>query len=311
MSREKTIITENKAEKPIFIIAVVGPTATGKSDFAVQIAKIFDGEIISADSRQVYTGLDIGSGKITKKEMLGVPHYGLDIVNPKKVFNASDFKSYAKQKIAEISARGKTPIICGGTGFYIDSVIGDLTLTDVPPNPTLRKKLEKLTTPRLLVILKKLNKNKYDTIDQFNRVRIIRAIEIEEGLRKNKETLKTKMLHSHKEISPKKPETYKYKILWLGLDADDNILKEIIHTRLLRRLKSGMLDEAKRLRAQGISYKRMFELGLEYRYQSLFLQNKISKEEMIEKIDSESWQYVKRQRTWFKRNKNIVWIKRG
>lgn len=288
--------TTKKSEKAIFIIAIVGPTATGKSDFAVQIAKLFDGEIISADSRQVYTGLDIGTGKITKKEMMKVPHYGLDIANPKarRVFTASDFKTYAQQKISEISAKGKVPIICGGTGFYIDATLGNIELSDVLPDPILRKKLETLSTPRLLSMLKKLNSKKFKTIDQNNRVRIIRAIEIEKG--------------TPKSLSKMAP---RFNTFWIGLDAEDSLLKDRISKRLIKRVRYGMIAEAIQLKKSGLSYKRMYELGLEYRYLSLFLQKKITQEEMITKLTSEIWHYVKRQRSWFKRNKEIIWIKRG
>ncbi len=287
-------------DTPIFVIAVVGPTAVGKSDFAVQIAKIFDGEVISADSRQVYTGLDIGSGKITKKEMLSIPHHGLDIANPKsrKVFTASDFQTYARQKISEISARGRLPIICGGTGFYIDVALGNIELSEVKPNPYLRKKLEALSTPRLLSMLKKLSVRKYKTIDQNNRVRIIRAIEIEKGhaTEKNKLAQKTKP---------------NYAVLYLGLDASDEILKSKIHTRLIKRMRGGMIDEVTRLHKQGVSYKKLFSFGLEYRYLSLFLQKKITRDELITRLNYETWHYVKRQRTWFGRNQNIIWIKKS
>ncbi len=288
-------------EPTLFVIAIIGPTATGKSDFAVQIAKIFDGEIISADSRQVYEGLDIGSGKITPREMLKIPHYGLDIANPKakKVFTAADFQSFAREKIAQISAKGKVPILCGGTGFYIDAALGNIELSQVEPNPTLRKKLELLSTPRLLSMLKKLNSKKFQQIDQNNRVRIIRAIEIEKG------TSKSKPGNVKDNTKPN------YEVLYIGLDASDEILKTRIDARLIKRIKQGMIEEAKQLHEGGLSYKKMFSFGLEYRYLSLYLQKRITKEELVAKLNNEIWHYVKRQRVWFKRNKNIIWIKRS
>jgi tRNA dimethylallyltransferase len=275
------------------LIVICGQTATGKSDFAVQIAKKFNGEIISADSRQVYTGLNIGTGKITKKEMSGVPHHLLDVVSPKKVFSAGDFKKLATRSIKDINTRGKTPIICGGTGFYIDALLGIIDLPEVPPNKELRKKLGSKTKTQLLTMLKKLDPVRAETIDQDNPVRLIRAIEIAQALGKVP-TLKTESI---------------YDVLWIGLDLPDEILKEKIRMRLFVRMgKYKMLSEARELHKQGLSWKRMQELGLEYRYMALHLTGKISKEEMLSQLETAIWHYAKRQKTWFKRNKEINWI---
>ena len=275
------------------IVVILGPTATGKSDFAVELAKKINGEIISADSRQVYIGLDIGSGKITKKEMKGVPHHLLDVTNPKKVFSVADYKKLADKKIEEIISRGKIPIIVGGTGFYIDSVINDSQLPEVKPNKNLRKELEKLSTGELFKILKKLDPRRAKEIDAKNPVRLIRAIEIAKELGK----------------VPKLKTNPKYDTITIGLDFPDNELKERIEKRLISRFKNGMLDEAKKLHSQGLSFKRMEQLGLEYRYMAKFLQGKITEKEMVEKLNLEIWKYAKRQRTWFKRDKNIIWVK--
>jgi tRNA dimethylallyltransferase len=137
------------------IIVILGQTSTGKSDFAVEVAKKIDGEIISADSRQVYKGMDLGTGKITKKEMQNVPHYLLDVISPSKVFTVNDFQKIAFKKIEEIINREKTPIICGGTGFYIDSIINGTIFPNVKPDKNLRMVLEKKTTEKLFEILKK------------------------------------------------------------------------------------------------------------------------------------------------------------
>lgn len=293
-----------KKSKPK-IIAVVGQTATGKSGFAVELAlrlrsgsstqKInppAGGEIISADSRQVYTGLDIGSGKITKKEMGGIPHHLLDVANPKRVFSVSDFKTLGEQAIQNILNKGKVPIICGGTGFYIDTLVNNVLLPEVPPNIILRKKLEKLSLQKLIEKLQKLDPVRAKTIDRNNPVRLIRAIEIATALG-SVPILKTK--------SP-------YDVLWIGLGLPDEVLKEKIHIRLLARMKQGMLTEAKRLHTAGVSWKRMQELGLEYRFMALHLSSKISKAEMLSQLEAAIWQYAKRQKTWFKRNKEINWI---
>ncbi len=274
------------------IIVILGQTATGKSDFAVQIAKKVGGEIISADSRQVYKGMDLGTGKITKKEMQGVPHHLLDVVNPKKVFSVSDFKKLADKKIGGIIKRGHVPIICGGTGFYIDAVIDGAILPEVPPNKKLRAVLEKKSAEQLYVMLKKLDKTRATNIDTRNKVRLIRAIEIAKALGK----------------VPKVKKVEKYEVMKIGLTLPDETLKERIYTRLLARIKKGMLREIKNLHDSGVSWKRMNDLGLEYRYGALYLQGKLSKQEMIEKLNTEIWHYAKRQRTWFKRDKGTVWV---
>ncbi|MBP6908342.1 MAG: tRNA (adenosine(37)-N6)-dimethylallyltransferase MiaA [Candidatus Pacebacteria bacterium] len=275
------------------IIVILGQTATGKSDFAVQIAREIKGEIISADSRQVYTGMDLGTGKITKKEMRGVPHHLLDIAKPTKVFSASDFKKHAEKKIKEIIKRGNVPIVCGGTGFYIDTLLGSATLPEVPPNKILRAELMKKTASELFVLLQKLDPVRAQTIDAKNPVRLIRAIEIVKAL-------------GSVPVAPSRE--HKYEVLKIGLTLPDQILKEKIHARLLARIKKGMVREIKKLHDDGITWKRMSDLGLEYRYGALYLQKKISKDEMITKLNSEIWHYAKRQKTWFKRDKDIIWI---
>ena len=236
--------------------------------------------------------MDLGTGKITKKEMQGVPHHLLDVVNPKKVFSVSDFKKLADKKIGGIIKRGHVPIICGGTGFYIDAVIDGAILPEVPPNKKLRAVLEKKSAEQLYVMLKKLDKTRATNIDTRNKVRLIRAIEIAKALGK----------------VPKVKKVEKYEVMKIGLTLPDETLKERIYTRLLARIKKGMLREIKNLHDSGVSWKRMNDLGLEYRYGALYLQGKLSKQEMIEKLNTEIWHYAKRQRTWFKRDKGTVWV---
>ena len=275
------------------IIVVLGSTATGKSDLAVLLAKKFNGEVISADSRQVYKGLDIGSGKITKKEMMGVTHYLLDVVSPKKVFTVVDFQQKAEKAISQILTKGKVPIIAGGTGFYIQSIVDGITIPEVKENKELRNKLEKQETAKLFETLKKLDSKRAKEIDQNNRVRIIRAIEIAKELGK----------------VPKVKKNPKYDVLQIGLNWSDEILKKRIYDRLISRMKKGMVAEARKLNKRGLSFKRMEELGLEYRYLAKFLKKEISREEMIEKLNTEIWHYAKRQKTWFKRDTRIKWFK--
>ncbi len=284
------------------VIVVCGPTATGKSDLAVEIGlnlakhKIGQAEIISADSRQVYRGLDIGSGKITKKEMRGVPHHLLNVCSVKKIFTVSDFQKLANKKIEEIIARGKVPIICGGTGFYIDSIVKGLVLPEVPPNKILRKKLDKLSLDKLFLKLKKLDPERAKTIDKLNKVRLVRAIEIATALGKVPKL----------KVNP--PAGGKYNFIQIGLDMPDDKLKERIKIRLAKRMKQGMMREVKNLHdTSKVSWKRLDSLGLEYKYIALFLQKKMSKVEMLNKLETEIWHYVKRQRTWFRRDKEIIW----
>lgn len=264
---------------------VCGPTATGKSDYAVDLAKKIDGEIISADSRQVYKGLDIGSGKITKKEMQGIPHHLLDVASPKRTFSVAQFKKIADKAIKDILKRGKTPIMCGGTGFYIDAVVYDTHLPEVPPNPSLRKKLNSLSAIAQFELLMKLDPERAAEIDSKNPVRLIRAIEIAEALGK----------------IPKVKREKKYDVEWVYLDFPDDILKERIRLRLLKRMKMGMVREVQKLHERGLSWKRLESLGLEYRYLALFLQKKLSKEVTLKELENSIWHYAKRQRTWFKK----------
>ena len=276
------------------IIVILGPTATGKSGLSVKIAKKFNGEIISADSRQVYKGMNLGSGKITKKEMGSVPHYLLDVVKPNTRFSVAEYKKLAEKSIEKILSKGKLPIICGGTGFYIDSIVKNIDLPEVPPNQKLRKILEKKSVESLFKMLKKLSPSRAKSIDKHNKVRLIRAIEIAKALGK---VPKIKELPS------------KYDFIFIGLDLPDKELKNKIAIRLLARIRAGMINEIKNLHKEGVSWKRLESFGLEYRQTALYLQGKISKDEMTENLKKEIWQFAKRQRTWFKRNKDIKWFK--
>lgn len=280
------------AQKPK-IIVVLGPTASGKSDLAVKLAKKTNGEIISADSRQVYKGMNIGTGKITKKEMAGVPHYLLDIISPKKQFSVSQYQKLANQAIKKILKKGRTPIICGGTGLYLDAVIDNVVFPAVPPNYQLRKKLEKLTTAELFEKLKRLDPKRAKNIDKNNPRRLIRALEI--------------VLVSKKPV-PEIKKQRNYDALKIGIKRQPAELKKLIKKRLLRRMEIGMVEEIKKLHEQGVSWKRLFDFGLEYRWVSLGLQKKVSQTEMIEKLNKAIVDYAKRQITWFKRDKEIRWV---
>ncbi|HYF12772.1 MAG TPA: tRNA (adenosine(37)-N6)-dimethylallyltransferase MiaA [Candidatus Paceibacterota bacterium] len=276
------------------VIAIVGPTASGKSALGIYIAKKIGGEIISADSRQIYRGLDIGTGKVTKKEMVGIPHHMLDIASPKRQFSADDFVKKAERIMGGMiyHPTSTIPIIVGGTGFYIDALLGRLVLPNVPPDEKLRETLEKKDVSKLYAMLKKLDLERAKSIEPKHKRRIIRAIEIAKAIGKN----------------PLPNTQEKYDVLWLGIAPQQEILKKNIRARLRARLKAGMIREAQKLHKQGLSYKRMEELGLEYRYLARLLQKKITREEFEGQLEREIWKYSKRQMRWFKRNKNIHWI---
>lgn len=284
------------------IIAVVGPTASGKSDLAIKIAQKISAiggpasgwqgaEIISADSRQVYRGMDIGTGKVTKKEQKLVKHHLIDVSSPKKQFTAEDFKKMGNKSIEEITAKNKIPIIAGGTGFYIDILLGRMQTVQVPPNKQLRAKLEKQSAEQLFKRLRKLDPERARAIDRHNKRRLIRALEI--------------VITTGRPV-PKIVSDIKYQVLWLGIRPAD--LEKRIKKRLDARLKGGMVNEVKILNKQGISWKRLNEFGLEYRWVAKYLQNKISRREMEENLYRDIVKYSKRQITWFKRNKDIKWI---
>jgi tRNA dimethylallyltransferase len=281
------------------IIVIVGPNASGKSDISIQIAKKFKCEIISADSRQVYKNMDIGTGKVTKKEQKVAKHHLLDVASPKRVFTVDDYKKLAKKALVSIRKKHKTPIIIGGTGFYIDALVYDLAIPHVPPDKKLRSKLEKQTTEKLFLKLKKLDPGRADSIDAKNKQRLIRALEILKHTSSPIPVVDTKYFKSQP----------KYSVLWIGKTWPKKVLDRRIKIRLEKRFKQGMISEIKKLHEKGVSYRRLESFGLEYKWVAMYLQGKISKENMEKSLLTAISQYARRQMTWFKRNKNIHWIK--
>jgi len=280
-----------KIEKPK-IIVIVGPTASGKTTLSIKLAKKFNGEIISADSRQVYKGMNLGTGKVTKKEMQGIKHYLIDIISPKKTLTVVQYVKKAKTAIKKIISKNKIPIIVGGTGFYVDALVFDYKFPEVSPNLKLRKVLEKKSTQELFKMLKKIDPQRAKNIDPNNKVRLIRAIEIAQKLGK----------------VPELKKELKYNPLFIGIKISKEKLKEKIKKRLIKRLKQGMIKEVKKLKKQGLSWKKLESFGLEYRYIAYYLQNKISYNQMLNQLEKAIINYAKRQMTWFKKNKNINWI---
>lgn len=284
------------------ILAIVGPTATGKSDLAVVLARKFNGEIISADSRQVYRGLNIGTGKITRREMCSVRHHLLDVADPRRRFTVERYRKLAEAAITDIRARGKLPILCGGTGFYIQAVIDGASLPDVPPNPRLRARLSHKSADELFAMLSRADAQRASdlkrTSDWKNPRRLIRALEIVAALGK----------------VPPRVSTPRHAVVMIGLSTSLPELRARIRDRLQKRLHLGMIAEAKRLHASGLSWKRMDELGLEYRYLGEYLQGALNaerKQAMLEKLAIEIGRYAKRQLTWFRRDNRIHWFKPG
>lgn len=279
-------------------VVICGQTATGKSDLAVSLALYLQkhqikSEIISADSRQVYIGGDTISAKISTKDMYGIPHHMLSIANMKNDYSVADYKKSASKIIKQIHSKQSIPIICGGTGLYIDNLVYKKTIPEVVPNLDLRSQLEKMSTEELYKILIQKDKARAETIDSKNKRRLIRALEIIEELG-----------HVPEETHPK----LIYDTLFIGLTIPKEILKVKIEKRTNKRLKLGMLKEIKLLHDSGISYERLQTFGMEYKWLSLYIQKKITKEECINGINKDTISYAKRQMTWFKKNPNITWL---
>ena len=287
----KTKKVNGLKSRGLHIIVIVGPTATGKSVLAVHLAKKFSGEIISADSRQIYRGLDIGTEKITEKEMGGILHHLLSIADPKHRYTVTDFKHDATEAVRYIVQKGKLPIVVGGTGFYIQALVDGIDFPSVPPNPVLRKTLGAKTVDELVRNLQKLDPARVDTIDVKNRRRLVRAIEIA------KATGQVSPIHS-------KPN---YNALFIGLLIDRDQLRSRINKRLVGTLKKGLVEETKKL-LDILPHERINELGLEYRIVTRFIRDEITEEETRKLLEYELWHYAKRQMTWFKRDKRILWF---
>jgi len=277
------------------ILVIVGPTSSGKTSLSIELARKFNGEVISADSRQVYKGMDLGTGKVTKKEMQGIRHYLLDVVSPNTQFSAARFVKMGDKAIKQILKKGKLPIICGGTGFWVDALLYGLPET-VAPDWKLRRRLEKLTTIQLLNKLRRVWAERAKSIDPNNKRRLIRALEM--------------ALKGQKPVPPIRE--IKYDTLKIGVLRDRQELRQRIHERLLARVKQGLILEVANLHKNGVSWRRLHDFGLEYRFVSRYLSGAIKdKEEMLKLLETAINQYAKRQGTWFKRDKEIQWVKNG
>ncbi len=339
-------------KNPIKVVVILGPTSSGKSALAIKLAKEFNGEIISADSRQIFRHMDLGTGKVegawqpdpTRGEKVfvseGIAHHLIDFVSPQEDYNVAQFKADCEKLIEEIAERGKLPVICGGSGFWISAVTDGIVLPEVPPNQKLRARLASKTAPELFAQLEKVDPRRAETIDRNNKLRLIRALEICQALgtvptlsdlaKSEKEQPKkwdsnpppgalredSPALEKNEKSKLKKERqapsgTDKFKFLQIGLDQAKEELNEKIKKRLESRWLNGMLQEVQRLHQEHhLSWEKIQSFGLAYHWIPLYLQEKISLEELKERVYLAEKNYAKRQRTWFKRNQNIHWIKK-
>lgn len=279
--------------KPKLII-ILGPTSSGKSALAIKLAKKINGEIISADSRQVYKGMDLGTGKITKAEQKIIKHHLLDVASPQQQYTVAQFKRDANRAIVQITSKSKIPFLVGGTAFYIYAVIDDWEIPEVKPNLKLRKQLEKKSVKELFLMIKKLDPRRAKTIDKNNKRRLIRAIEI---------------IKTTGQPIPFRSPSSPYSLLLIGLKKEPAELKKLIKQRLEKRHKQGVIVEVKKLLKSGVSHKRLFDFGLEYRYISMYIQGQLTYTQMKEQLLNAIYQFSKRQMAWFKRDQRIHWIK--
>ena len=305
------------------IIVILGPTASGKTKLAVKLARKFNGEIVSADSRQVYKGMDVGTGKDLKEfsifnfqfsnkskiknlksKIFKIPYHLIDVISPKTEFSLAKYQRLVYKAIDDILKRGKLPILVGGSGLYLQAVVDGYVLPASKPNRELRKRLEKMNIEKLFKMLNKLDYRKADGLnesDRKNKRRLVRYIEI------------AKSPKNSAKLDQQTPRQ-NYKFLLIGLKVEKNKLQKRIYKRLLERLeKENMIGEVKRLRKEGLSWKRLESFGLEYKFISLYLQGKLDYKEMVEKLNIAIEQFAKRQMSWLRRwerqGRKIYWVK--
>jgi len=271
------------------LIVVEGTTASGKSDFGVELALHYGGEIISADSRQVFRGLDLGSGKITPEETKGVPHHLIDVCDAGSFFSMADFQKLAYEAIDDVISRGKLPFLVGGTGLYVASVCDGYVMSDRMPDLAYRAELEKLTTEELYAMLRESVPGV--EVDSRNRNRVMRLLE---------------KIHDGDDVVPSKEA--RYETLRLGVTWDRAVVRQRIDERLDRRIEMGMIEEVKGLLDAGVSEEYMIKLGLEYKFITQYLRGDYTLEEMKELLATAIKQFAKRQMIWFRRDKSIRWL---
>lgn len=275
-------------------VVVLGPTAVGKTSIGVQIAHKFDGEIISADSRQTYKGLDIGSGKDLCEYCVdgkNIPYHLIDITDLSMEYNVFHYQQDFYKVFTDLLNRNVLPVIVGGTGMYLDAVVRNYDFVLVPENVELRKELEEKSLEELDEMLLSLKPDLHNKSDLLERDRVIRAIEIATCMNSSQADEIRKQMIARPDIRP----------LIIGTTFDRNLVRQNIEIRLKERLDNGLVEEVEGLHNSGFSWERLEKLGLEYRFCSLFLQGKIkSKDELFEKLNIAIRQFAKRQETWFR-----------
>ena len=289
-------MTKNK------LIILAGPTASGKTSVSIDLAKRLGGEIISADSMQVYKYMDVGTAKISVEEMQGVKHHLIDVLDPKEDFNIVKFQNMVKCSIEEIVKNGHIPILVGGTGFYIQSIIYDIDFNTEDDNSSVRKKLEEeydtLGADFMYEKLKKIDSVSAGIIHKNNKKRIIRAIEFF--------LINNEPISSHNEVQRKKNSPYDYRFFVLNPPRD--ILYERINKRVDIMVENGLVDEVKKLREMGLSMENISMQGIGYKEILEYLDGEVSLESAIENIKQNTRHMAKRQVTWFKREKDVIYV---
>jgi tRNA dimethylallyltransferase len=284
---------------PPKLVVLLGPTASGKSGLGITLAQRFNAEIISADSRQVYRGLDIGTAKVTPAEQALVPHHVLDVADPRAVYTVAQFQRDAIDSINAILKRGHQPFLVGGSPHYIQAIVDNLDIPHFEPQPELRTQLEKRPLPELLAQLEELDPQSAATIDRNNPRRVIRALEV--------------CLISGKPFSQqRKMAELLYQSLLLGLEWPREVLYHRIDARVDERMQQGMVQEVQKLLDAGISHERLEALGLEYRYITRLLRGEFKNDdEMVQRLKYAIHDFTRRQLTWFRKDKRIVWVNGG
>ncbi len=274
------------------LVIIAGTNASGKSGLGIELALKYNAEIVSADSRQVFCGLDLGSGKVTAGEMKGVPHHLLDVAGPNEFFSLSYYQKLAYTAIDGILARGKVPFLVGGTGLYVNAVADGYNLNEAEPDPDIRQRVEAMSSGELVELLKEKNPLALLRLDLKNKRRLERAAE--------------KALAGKTEEQPSVP---RYETLVIGVTWPRDVLYERIRERLDRRLSEGMIDEVRNLRANGATDEFLYKLGLEYRYILMYLRGEFADyDAFYEKLFMEIRHLAKEQMTWFRKRKDMNWI---
>ncbi|EJP6471332.1 tRNA (adenosine(37)-N6)-dimethylallyltransferase MiaA [Clostridium botulinum] len=288
----------------IDLLIITGPTAVGKTDISIKLAEKLNGEIISADSMQIYKYMDIGSAKITKEEMKGIPHHLIDVVEPHEEFNVSSFKTLAEKSIKDICSRGKLPIITGGTGLYINSLIYNYDFTDADRDENYRNYLTKLANDKsneyVHGLLKDIDKESYEKLYPNDLKRVIRALEVYK--------ITGKSISEYTKENEKKLYDIPYNVNYFVLNMDREILYDRINKRVDIMIDKGLIEEVKKLESMGYTPHMQSMKGIGYKEILFYLNGDISLDEAIYLIKKGSRNYAKRQLTWFRKDKRSIWI---